>query len=118
MIVANARQVQLISASSRKDDRVDAQMLARLARMDPQLLRPIRHRSEQAQEDLMVIRVRAALVEARTALVNAARGLAKSMGERLPSCDADQTGTWSGCEVAAGGRSRTPSGRCWRKWSR
>jgi transposase len=49
VIVANARQVQLISASLRKNDRVDAHMLARLARVDPQLLRPIRHRSEQAQ---------------------------------------------------------------------
>jgi transposase len=88
-IVANARQVKLISQSSRKDDRLDAETLARLARVDPQLLRPIRHRSERAQEHLMVIRVRAALVEARTALVNAARGLAKATGERVPSCDAD-----------------------------
>lgn len=90
VIVANARQVQLISASSRKDDRVDAQTLARLARVDPELLRPIQHRSEQAQGHLLVIRVRAALVEARTGFVNAARGLAKAMGERLVSCDADQ----------------------------
>ena len=92
VIVANARQVQLISASSRKDDRLDAEMLARLARVDPELLRPIHHRGEKAQQDLMAIRVRAALVEARTSLVNAARGLAKSMGERLPSCDADSLG--------------------------
>jgi transposase len=92
VIVANARQVQLISASSRKSDRMDARLLARLARMDPQLLRPIRHRSERAQTHLMVIRVRAALVETRTSLVNTARGLAKSMGERLPKCDADQMG--------------------------
>jgi transposase len=92
VIVANARQVQLISASSRKDDRVDAQTLARLARVDPQLLRPIRHRSEKAQAHLMSIRARAALVEVRTSLVNTARGLAKSVGERLPNCDADQMG--------------------------
>jgi transposase len=92
VIVANARQVQLISASSRKNDRIDAQMLARLARVDPQLLRPIRHRGEQAQGDLMAIRVRAALVEARTGLVNAARGFAKAMGERLPACDTDSLG--------------------------
>lgn len=92
VIVANARQVQLISASSRKDDKVDAQTLARLARVDPQLLRPIRHRSEKAQADLMRIRVRAALVETRTGLVNTARGLAKSVGERLPKCDTDQFG--------------------------
>jgi transposase len=92
VIVANARQVKLISASSRKDDRLDAQTLARLARMDPELLRPIRHRGEKTQGDLMQVRVRAALVDTRTGLVNTARGLAKAMGERLPKCDADQMG--------------------------
>jgi len=92
VIVANARQVKLISASTRKDDRLDAQTLARLARVDPQLLRPIQHRSEEAQAHLLVIRVRAALVETRSSLVNTARGLAKSVGERLPKCDTDQMG--------------------------
>ena len=92
VIVANARQVKLISASSRKSDRLDAQTLARLARMDPELLRPIRHRSEKAQGHLMQVRVRSALVETRTGLINTARGLAKAMGERLPACDADQMG--------------------------
>ena len=88
-IVANARQVRLITQSTRKDDKLDARLLARLARIDPELLRPIRHRSEQAQEHLLAIRVRAALVDARTSLVNAARGFAKASGERLPACDAD-----------------------------
>lgn len=90
--VANPRQVKLISHSSRKDDRLDAQTLARLARVDPELLRPIRHRSEEAQQDLTVIRVREALLEARTSLVNQARGLVKATGERLRKCDADQMG--------------------------
>jgi transposase len=40
----------------------------------------------QAQLHLTVIRARAELVSARTALVNAARGLVKSYGERLPKC--------------------------------
>jgi transposase len=92
VIVANARQVQLISASSRKNDRIDAQTLARLARVDPQLLRPIRHRSEQGQMDLMTIRMRAALVDMRTSAVNSARGFVKALGERLPACDADDMG--------------------------
>jgi transposase len=92
VVVANPRQVKLITESSRKDDRLDAQTLARLARIDPQLLRPIQHRSDEAQAALMVIRVRAALLSVRTSLVNTARGLAKSMGERLPQCDADQMG--------------------------
>jgi len=83
VIVANARKVRLIGESRKKDDRLDAQTLARLARIDPQLLYPVKHRSAQAQADLMTIRARAGLVRARTALVNTARGLAKSYGERL-----------------------------------
>lgn len=89
VIVANARQVKLISHSSRKDDRLDAQMLARLARVDKELLRPIQHRSEEAQADLLKIRARAVLVESRTRLINAVRGFAKTFGERVPGCDAD-----------------------------
>jgi len=92
VIVANARRVRLICESNSKDDRLDAKTLGRLARVDPELLSPIRHRSEEAQGHLMVIRVRATLVEARTQLVNAARGLAKAFGERLEGCDTDQMG--------------------------
>jgi transposase len=87
VIVANARKVRLIGESRKKDDRLDAQTLARLARIDPQLLYPVKHRSAQAQADLAVIRARAGLVRARTGLVNTARGLAKSYGERLRSCN-------------------------------
>jgi transposase len=87
VIVANARKVRLIGESRKKDDRLDAQTLARLARIDPQLLYPVKHRSAQAQADLMMIRARASLVRARTGLVNAARGLAKSYGERLRGCN-------------------------------
>ena len=86
VIVAHAQKVQLITKSNRKDDRHDARTLARLTRIDPALLGPVRHRSVQAQLHLMVIRARAELVSARTALVNAARGLVKSYGERLPKC--------------------------------
>jgi transposase len=71
----------------KKDDRLDAQTLARLARIDPQLLCPLKHRNAQAQADLMMIRARAGLVRARTGLVNTARGLAKSYGERLRGCN-------------------------------
>src|SRR5260221_6485349 len=84
VIVAHAQKVQWITKSNRKDDRHDARTLARLARVDPELLGPVRHRSAKAQIHLTVIRARAELVSARTALVNAARGLVKSFGERLP----------------------------------
>jgi transposase len=90
VIVANSHKVKLITESVRKNDRIDAEQLARLARVDPKLLSPIRHRGEEAQADLAVIRARAELVEARTALINCARGLTKPMGERLKQCDADQ----------------------------
>ena len=90
VIVAHARNVRLIGESSRKDDQLDARTLARLARIDPGLLGPVRHRSAQAQIHLTVIRARAALVSTRTALVNAARGLTKSYGERLKKCGTEQ----------------------------
>jgi transposase len=84
VLVAHAQKVELITKSNRKDDRHDARTLARLARIDPELLGPVRHRSAKAQIHLTVIRARAELVSARTALVNAARGLVKSYGQRLP----------------------------------
>jgi len=87
VIVANARKVAMISQSTRKNDRMDAQTLARLGRVDPKLLAPIQHRGAQAQVDLGAIRLRGELVEQRTALVNSVRGTVKSMGERVPSCE-------------------------------
>jgi transposase len=48
----------------------------------------VKHRSAQGQADLAVILARAGLVRARTGLVNRARGLAKSYGERLRGCNA------------------------------
>jgi len=90
VIVAHAQNVRLIVKSRRKDDRIDARTLARLARIDPELLSPVRHRSAQAQLHLTEIRARAGLVSARTALINAARGLVKSYGERLRKCGSFQ----------------------------
>lgn len=86
VIVANARAVRLISANDAKDDRVDAELLARLGRADPKLLRPIQHRGESSQRDRGLLRVREGLVAARASLVNQARGLAKPLGLRLPKC--------------------------------
>ena len=89
VLVANARQVKLIYAGDRKSDRVDAEQLARLARLDPKLLRPIEHRGLEAQQDLATLRSRDVLVRSRTQLISHARGLVKSIGERLPSCSAE-----------------------------
>jgi len=101
VIVAHAQKVQLITKSNRKDDRHDARTLARLARIDPELLAPVQHRSAKAQIHLMVIRARAELVSARTALVNAARGLVKSYGERLPKCGTQQVSRELGAGLSA-----------------
>ena len=87
VMVAHARNVRLIGENRKKDDRLDAQTLARLARIDPQSLCPVKHRSAKAQADRTVIRARAGLVRARTALVNTARGLAKGYGVRLRGCN-------------------------------
>jgi len=85
-IVANAREVRSISQSERKHDAADAEQLARLARSDPKLLHPIRHRGEEAQRDAALLAVRRQLVEIRVQLINQARGIAKALGERLPRC--------------------------------
>lgn len=85
-IVANPRMLPLITQSDEKDDRSDAEHLARLGRADPKLLRPIEPRAEAAQRDQSLLQVRHALVQSRASLVTQARGLAKPLGMRLPSC--------------------------------
>src|ERR1700745_782997 len=49
VIVANARKVRLIGESRKKDDRLDARTLARLARIDPELVYPGKDSTRQAQ---------------------------------------------------------------------
>jgi transposase len=86
VIVAHARNVRLIGESRKKDARLDAQTLARLARIDPELLCPVKHRSAKARAHLMVIRARAGLVRSRTALM---LGTDKSRGYWLETICAD-----------------------------
>jgi transposase len=86
VIVANAREVQSISKSDRKNDASDAEQLARLGRADPKLLHPITHRQEDTQRDRALLAVRDKLVRTRGSLVVQARGIAKGLGERLPKC--------------------------------
>jgi len=88
VLVANARKLRFIYANKRKTDEVDAENLARLARVDPKLLHPLRHRGEGSQAHLAIIRSREALVSTRTQLVNHVRGAVKSFGARLPKCPA------------------------------
>lgn len=83
--VANARKLRAIYQNERKCDQLDARMLAKLLRADPDLLSPIEHGSEQAQRDLVAIKVRDSLVRQRAHIIASIRGVLKSMGLRVPS---------------------------------
>ena len=89
VLVANPRRLRLIYMNESKSDRVDAEYLARVGRLDPSLLAPLRHRSARAQEDLALLRSRNSLVRARTRLITHVRGAVKSFGGRIPTGGAD-----------------------------
>jgi transposase len=80
VIVSNPRKVRAIYQHERKCDERDALMLARIGRMDPALLYPVRHSSEEAQQDLLRIKLRDSLVRARVSLINSVRFSLKSLG--------------------------------------
>lgn len=100
--VANPRRMESIHKNRRKNDRVDAETLARLVRADPELLYPIRHRGVEAREDLILLRARDALVQARSKLINTVRGLVKSAGGRVGSCSAESFPTHAKEDVPEG----------------
>ena len=80
VLVANPRKLRAIYQHERKSDRRDAQMLARIGRLDPALLYPVRHGTAEAQEDLLRLKLRDSLVRARVALINSVRFTLKSLG--------------------------------------
>lgn len=86
VLVANPRLMEGSKRRRRKNDRIDANKLARLGRIDPKSLHPIQHRSTEVRMDLLVLRARDALVASRTELINTVRGLVKTMGARLSNC--------------------------------
>ena len=86
VLVANARKLRLIYADGRKNDRMDAENLARIARLDPRLLAPIEHRGETAQAHLALLRSREMVVRTRSKLVNHVRGAVKPFGVRFTRC--------------------------------
>jgi len=89
VLVANARHLRMIYARDTKTDRGDAEILARVGRVDPNLLHPVNHRSGENQKDLAILKARNTLVECRTKLINHVRGVVKSFGERLPGCSGE-----------------------------
>jgi transposase len=99
VIVANARKIPAITASASKNDRNDAELLARFAAHDPKLLSPVQHRSLERQQDLNLIQARSTLVRARTMIINALRGLVKSAGGRLPACSTESLPVRAGASI-------------------
>jgi transposase len=93
VIVANPRKLRLIYENDSKNDRVDAEYLARVGRLDPALLCPLSHRRPETQSDLALLRSREALVRARSRLVSHVRGISKSLGSRLPKCSSETFAT-------------------------
>ena len=85
VLVANARKLRAISANHRKSDRTDARMIARLARVDPELLHPVEHGSERSQRDLLQVKLRDNLLRQRVHIISSVRFTIKSLGIRLPS---------------------------------
>ena len=89
VVVANARKVRAIWGDERKSDERDAEMLARLARMDRKLLRPVAVRSEETQRAMDLLTTRDALVRSRALLANVVRALVKNRGARLRRCSTE-----------------------------
>ena len=85
VVVANARKVRAIYQNDRKSDRRDAEMLARLARGDEELLHPVVHRPEGVQRDLMRLKLRDNLVRQRVDIISPVRFTLKSLGVRVGS---------------------------------
>ena len=88
VLVGNARKLAPIWMSKRKNDRNDAQTIARLARADSELFHPVELRDDEHHAMVQIIRLREQAVGTRTALVNSIRGTCKARGVFLPVCDA------------------------------
>lgn len=102
VLVANARKLRMIYGNRRKQDKVDARMLARVARMDRQLLSGIEHRPEQLAQHLSIVRSRDVLVRARSRLISHVRGAVKSSGSRVTRCASETFARTARKELPAG----------------
>lgn len=89
VVLADARRLPLISKGSKKTDRSDAELLARLGLADDELLSPVHVRSEQTLRDRVALMARDGLVRTRTKLITMVRGLIKPFGERIPACSTE-----------------------------
>ena len=83
-VICHPRRIRLIAESRNKNDRVDAELLARLSWSDLELINPIQQRSRGTLEERSIVRTRAALVETQKQLRTMLRGMVKPFGVRLP----------------------------------
>ena len=77
--VANPSELYGRKRRKRRNDDLDAQKLGRLGRADPALLYPIRHRGEEAQVDLAVLRSRQSMRRALEPVVEQIAALTEAI---------------------------------------
>jgi transposase len=82
-IVANPRKLRAIYSNERKCDELDARMLAKIARLDTDLLYPVTHIDEQQQIDSLALKMRDSLVKQRVACLLTVKTTLKSLGLRI-----------------------------------
>lgn len=83
VIVAHARDLALIYGTDKKNDKLDAEKLARLAQADKKLLHPVEHMTMERRTDLMVVKSRDLVVRQRVQTINAIRGFLRSCGCKM-----------------------------------
>jgi transposase len=101
VLVANPSAMYGDRRRRKRNDRMDAEFLARQGRADPKLLHPIEHRGVDAQQHLELVRARDQVVQTRTKLINHVRGAVKSLGGRIARCSAEAFAKRAAPEVAA-----------------
>ena len=84
VVLANPRKTRTISQNERKSD-VSGTRFSWLVwgRADRNLLSPIVHGSEEAQHDMLQLKLRDSLMRARVAVINSVRFTLKSLGYRV-----------------------------------
>ena len=101
VVVANPGELYGKRRRKKRNDRMDAEFLARQGRVDVALLHPIQHRGAEVQEQLALLRARDQLVRARTRLISHVRGAVKSCGSRIGKCSAEAFARRAGQQVPA-----------------
>lgn len=101
VLVANPSAMYGARRRTKRNDRMDAEFLARQGRADVALLHPIQHRRASTQAHLAQVRARDQLVTARTQFINHVRGAVKSVGQRLPASSAEAFAAQAAAHVPA-----------------